>query len=131
MQVQYNRQNDSFFVKEKIGKQTFLMEFDLWDYTCDMDYYNIAVSLYTKRKHINYNEDCCLSTGLNPMKTIEVGIKAFELLEERIQQRGTKTMVFCIWTDVKRKKAYYRFLSKRGYKYGRLDNFECIYKIYN
>lgn len=131
MEVQYDNENEWFIVKEKIDNQTFFMEFQLYDESGDTLYYNICMGLYNKRKHAARNEDEKRITGLNPMKTMFVAKKAFELLEQAVIESdpAMRKHISCGWVDNRRRDAYYRFLSKRGYQYGRIGTCKCIYKI--
>ena len=36
----------------------------------------------------------------------------------------------CIWLDNRRRNAYYKYLSTKGYQYGRIDGEKCIFKRY-
>ena len=68
MEVQYDRENEWYIVKEKIDNQTFFMEFQLYDETDDTLYFNICMGIYNKRKHAERNENEARMTGLNPIK---------------------------------------------------------------
>lgn len=131
MEVKYDRENEWYIVKEKIDNQTFFMEFQIYDETDDTIYFNICMGIYNKRKHAERNENEVRMTGLNPMKTICVARKAFDLLEKEVIERrpSKRKHISCGWVDNRRRDAYYRFLSKRGYQYGKLGNYKCIYKV--
>lgn len=131
MEVKYDRENERYIVKEKIDNQTFFMEFQIFDETDDTIYFNICMGIYNKRKHAGRNENEARITGLNPVKTVCVAIKAFDLLEKEVIERrpSKRKHISCVWVDNRRRDVYYNFLSKRGYQYGKLDNYKCIYKI--
>lgn len=131
MEVKYDRENEWYIVKEKIDNQTFFMEFQIFDETDDTIYFNICMGVYNKRKHAGRNEDEARMTGLNPIKTVYVAMKAFDLLEKEVIERrpSKRKHISCGWVDNRRRDAYYKFLSKRGYQYGKLGNYKCIYKI--
>lgn len=131
MEVKYDRENERYIVKEKIDNQTFFMEFQIFDETDDTIYFNICMGIYNKRKHVGRNENEARITGLNPVKTVCVAIKAFDLLEKEVIERrpSKRKHISCVWVDNRRRDVYYKFLSKRGYQYGKLDNYKCIYKI--
>ena len=131
MEVKYDRENEWYIVKEKIDNQTFFMEFQIFDETDDTIYFNICMGIYNKRKHAGRNEDEARMTGLNPIKTVCVATKAFDLLEKEVIERrpSKRKHISCGWVDNRRRDAYYKFLSKRGYQYGKLGNYKCIYKI--
>lgn len=132
MEVQYDRENEWYIVKEKIDNQTFFMEFQIYDETDDTIYFNICMGIYNKRKHAGRNEDEARMTGLNPMKSVTTAIKAFNLLEEEVLKRrtGKRKHISCGWVDNRRRDTYYKFLSKRGYQYGTIGGYKCIYKVY-
>jgi hypothetical protein len=132
VEVQYSRENESYFIKEKIDNQTFFMEFQIYDETDDTIYINICMGIYNKRKHVERNENEVRMTGLNPMKSVATAIRAFNLLEKEILKRRTskRKHISCGWVDNRRRDAYYKFLSKRGYQYGTIGRYKCIYKVY-
>lgn len=131
MEVQYSREDKTYYIKEKIDNQTFEMQFQGYAETDDTIYFNICMGLYNKRKHFVQNENEIRTTGTNPIKTIAVARKAFKMLESEVIERikGKNIHISCGWTNNKRRDIYYKFLSKYGYKYGRLGNYKCIYKL--
>ena len=131
MEVKYDRKNESFIVKEKINNQTFFMEFQIFDETNDTIYFNICMGIYNKRKHAGRNEDENRITGLNPMKSVLMAIKAFSLLEKEVIETypNKRKHISCGWIDNRRRNVYYKFLSKKGYQYGKLGKYKCIYKV--
>lgn len=131
MEVQFSKEDRTYYIKEKIDNQTFEMQFQGYEETDDTIYFNICMGLYNKRKHMARNENEVRITGANPEKTIAVAIRAFEMLEKEVCERYRKRIhISCWWTDNRRRDIYYKFLSKRGYQYGKLGNYKCIYKIY-
>ena len=132
MEVVYDRENEWYIVKEKIDNQTFFMEFQIYDRTDDTIYFNICMGVYNKRKHADHNENEARMTGQNPIKTVITAMRAFDLLEKEVinSYKGHRKHISCCWVDNRRRDAYYRFLSKRGYQYGKIGNMKCIYKIY-
>lgn len=69
MKVIYNREEDEWFVKERIGNQTLRMAFTMTDWNDDTIHFNIYLTLYNKRGQIASNEAEVKSTGENPVKT--------------------------------------------------------------
>lgn len=131
MEIKYDSDNESYIIKEKIDNQTFFMEFQIYDKTDDTVYFNICMGIYNKRKHAERNEEEIRITGLNPMKSVVTAIRAFNLLEEEVARTypNRRKHISCGWIDNRRRDVYYKFLSKRGYQYGKLGNYKCIYKI--
>lgn len=115
-----------------IGNQTFHMEFQLLDneqIVPTTKYYNIWINLYNKRKDMSRNEDLHISTGLNPMQTVIVARNCFEALQEEVIQNmkidKKDVVIYCHWVDNRRRDAYYKILSKYGYRYGNIPNETC------
>lgn len=123
---------DAFFVKERIGSQTFYMEFSICDETADTVYVNVCVALYNKRTQAALNEQNKVLTGKDPIKTVSVGMKAFGMLEKAvlecyIHQKNVCFMVW--WTDNRRREAYSKVLSKKGYVIGHMYGGKCLHKM--
>lgn len=132
MEVIYDKRNEWYVVKEKIDNQTFFMEFQIYDETDDTVYFNICMGVYNKRKHAGRNENEARITGSNPMKTVAIAMKAFDMLEEEVlyRRKDKRKHISCGWVDNRRRDAYYKFLSRKGYQYGNIDGYKCIYKVY-
>ena len=131
--VEWDWDNYEYYVLIPIENQTLRMGIQLDECTDTTIYGNIYISLYNKRKHSLHNEDNVIMTGLNPFKTIYYGIKAFKLLEDTILQEyndSFKVIIYCSWIDNRRRDAYYKFLSKRGYRYNRLFGNKVIMKTW-
>lgn len=134
--VNYNDSEDAYVYKEKIGNQTFFMEFQVRDWTDDTTYFNICMGVYNKRKHAAKNEDEARITGKDPFKTCLCAMKAFNELEryviaeEKAKFPNKKIHISCSWVDNRRRDVYYKFLSKRGYRYGVFENQKVIYKTF-
>ena len=121
------------YIQEKIGNQTFFLKMELYDETLDTLYYNIHMGVYSKRKHAVENELNARMTGLNPIQVVIFARKAFVALEEYLVDKcinSHNVHISCNWVDNRRRDAYYKFLSKRGYEYGRMDNRKIIYKLF-
>lgn len=133
MEVQWNGELGETFINETIGSQTFHMAFQEEQYNMDTVYINVYMTLYNKRTQIEANENGARITGLDPIQSAIVAIKAFNLLEaDAIQThcRSNNLVISCIWLDNRRRDVYYRFLSRKGYRYGRLPEThqKCIMK---
>ena len=132
MEAYYDR-DTGYIVKEKMSNgQTFYMAFEDLEETEDTIYWNICLSVYSKRKHIEINENEVRITGKNPMESVVMALKAFKILEETILKRYPfhTNIIYCTWVDNRRRNAYYKFLSKKGYEYGRLEGKKVIMKVF-
>ena len=132
--VNYDKENDWYIFKEKIDNQTFFMEFQVYDETEDTSYINICMGVFNKRKHAERNENEVRITGQNPIKTVMTAIRAFNELEkvaiERELWTHDRVHVSCWWVDNRRRDAYYKFLSKRGYQFGNFEGKKVIFRVY-
>ena len=109
------------------------LAFQLVDETIDTDYWNICLCIYNKRKHIDDLLEHTDFVGKNPLLSIRVIRTAFDQLEKTLVERSwvRNNYVFCSWTDNRRRDVYYRYLSRKGYAYGKYDGRKVIYKIYD
>lgn len=133
MVVQYNSENDEYFVKERIGNQTVKLVFQMHDWNQDTIFFNIYLTLYNKRNQIINNEAEVKITGENPLQTFFVVRKAFKYLVWKVLDEYNwkyNLIIYCTWLDNRRRDAYYKYLSTKGYRYGRIDGEKCIFKRY-
>ena len=134
MNVKYDYKNHTYYIKEKIYNQTMIMQFEECDRSLDMIYYNVVLGVYNKRKHAQKNEDNAIVTGKYPFETVAKAVRAFNLLEQEVIKENKfynrKIMIMISWVDNRRKDIYYKYLSKRGYKYEVVDGQKFICKIY-
>lgn len=134
MNVKYDYKNRTYYIKEKIYNQTMIMQFEECDRSLDMVYYNVVLGVYNKRKHAQKNEDNAIVTGKYPFETVAKSVRAFNLLEQEIIKENKfynrKIMIMISWVDNRRRDTYYKYLSKRGYKYEVVDGQKFICKIY-
>lgn len=134
MNVKYDYQNRTYYIKEKIHNQTIIMQFEECDRSIDMIYYNVVLGVYNKRKHAQKNEDNAIITGKYPFETVAKAVRAFNLLEQEVIKENKfynrKIMTMISWVDNRRRDIYYKYLSKRGYKYEVVDGQKFICKIY-
>ena len=133
MIVEYNQENDEYFIKERIDNQTIKMVFQMYDWTEDTVYFNVYLTLYNKRNQIEANETLIKSTGTNPLTSFFVARKAFKLLLYKVLDEYSykyDIIVFCTWLDNRCRDAYYKYLSTKGYRYGRIGREKCIFKRY-
>ena len=133
MVVQYDRENDEYFVKERIGNQTLKLVFQMHDWNTDTIFFNVYLTLYNKRNQIEGNEAEVKMTGENPLQTFFVVRKAFKYLVWKVLDEYNSKydlIIYCTWLDNRRRDAYYKYLSTLGYRYGRIDGEKCIFKRY-
>lgn len=132
--MKYDYKNRTYYIKEKIHNQTMIMQFEECDRSLDMTYYNVVLGVYNKRKHAQKNEDNAIVTGKYPFETVAKAVKAFNLLEQEVIKENKfynrKIMIIISWVDNRRRDIYYKYLSKRGYKYEVVDGQKFICKIY-
>lgn len=131
MQIQHDWKSHTYYIKEKIHNQTMCMKFEEYDRTSDEIYFNVVLGIYNKRKHAASNENMVATTGKYPFESVAKAIRAFNLLEAKIKELNyPKKTIIITWADNKRRDAYYKFLSKKGYTYGFIENQKCLYKKY-
>lgn len=134
MNVKYDYKNRTYYIKEKIHNQTTIMQFEECDRSLDMVYYNVVLGVYNKRKHAQKNEDNAIITGKYPFETVSKAVRAFNILEQEVIKENKfydkKVMIMISWVDNRRRDIYYKYLSKRGYKYEVVDGQKFICKIY-
>lgn len=129
-----NQRERDYRVREKLSTgQTLELMFKCLEEHKGTLYYNISLSVYSKRKHADKNEDEKKITGKNPLETALVGRRAFREVEEYIisecMAKGFNVVFEVFWTDSRRRDAYYRVLSKYGYHYGMRGNVKCLEKV--
>ena len=127
---------DICYIDTPIGNQTLHMEFGMSDWTMDTIWFNVYMTLYNKKKQIKSNENHIKMTGANPMKTVAAALKAFKELEKEVlysYNHKYNIIVYCNWLDNRRRDAYYKVLSRWGYRYGRdpIDGTKWIFKKWN
>lgn len=133
MVVQYNSENDEYFIKERIGNQTVKLVFQMHDWNQDTIFFNVYLTLYNKRNQIISNEVEVKITGENPLQTFFVVRKAFKYLVWKVLDEYNwkyDLIIYCTWLDNRRRDAYYKYLSTKGYRYGHIDSKKCIFKRY-
>lgn len=134
MNVKYDYENRTYYIKEKIYNQTMIIQLEECDRSLDMVYYNVVLGVYNKRKHAQKNEDNAIITGKYPFETVAKAARAFNLLEQEVIKENKfynkKIMIMISWVDNRRRDIYYKYLSKRGYKYEIVDGQKFICKIY-
>lgn len=138
--VHYDRDKEEYYIDYPIENQTFHMGFQKYEVDSFIDngivYFNVWINLYNKRKDMWRNEDLLLSTGLNPIKTVLVARECFKAIEaeiiEDMEYNDKDVIIYCHWVNNRRRDAYYKVLSRMGYRYGRipLHPYKVIMKRY-
>lgn len=127
------RVNGRYYIKQKMSNgQTLHLELSLYDENLETRQWNIALAVYSKRKHASHNENAKLMTGKNPFESVVTAIKAFKTLEETVRAAypDINHIIFCTWVDNRRRDAYYKVLHHWGYDWGQIDGFKCIMKYF-
>ena len=136
MTVQYNGRDGYYEVREKLSNsQTLEMRFDAYGGETDKTInYWVSLSIYNKRKHAGLNEEKKLSTGTNPIESILVAQKAFNMLEQRVVEDAHRydedINIIVGWVDNRRRDAYNKVLSRKGFTFGTYNNFKVLRKHY-
>lgn len=115
------------------GDQIVRMGFEAYNFTLDTIHYNINLVVYTKRKKMYEHFDHKDITGLRPHATIVAMRQAFEALLDhclRDYLEYYNILIGCYWLDTRRRNMYYRFLSRYGFRYGRVDGQRLIFRKY-
>ena len=126
----WNRRESSYQIEmqyqEEDNLQTLWMEFQevtdkiMNDYSSS--WWNVALSIYNKRKDMYDNMDKKLSTGKDLIRNFIVARKMFDALEAKVVEDAVYNkqdiVIFCHWEDNRRRDAYYKVLSRKGYRYG-------------
>jgi hypothetical protein len=111
---------------EEDNLQTIWMQFGEVDddsmNSYSSSWWNVALSIYNKRKDIFSNMDKKLSTGKDLIRNFIIARKMFDALEATVIEHGVNNkqdvVIYCRWEDNRRRDAYYKVLSKKGYRYG-------------
>lgn len=133
--------NHNFKIKEEWGEvyikhklpngQTIEMNFSEYIYTPDVKSWWVSLSVYSKRKHKDRNENLVLTTGKNPWANISTIRDMFDTLEDYIVNGSNQTQLIVIsWVDNRRRNAYYKYLSRKGYNYMMYYGFKVIGKLF-
>ena len=133
MKVIWDKEENECFVKERIGNQTLRMAFTMTDWNDDTIHFNIYLTLYNKRNQITNNEAEAKITGASPISSFIIARKAFQELVKKVLYNYSDrydVIVLCTWLDNRRRDAYYKYLSTKGYRYVHIDGVKCIFKRY-
>lgn len=128
--VSWNRDESAYELEmqyqEDDNLQTIWMQFgeitdpSMNDYSSS--WWNIALSIFNKRKDMYDNMDKKLSTGKDLIRNFIIVRKMFDALEATVVEDAIANkrdvVIFCHWEDNRRRDAYYKVLSKKGYRYG-------------
>ncbi len=130
--IWYNCDEDAYELEVKYSEddnlQTIWMQFGLVNFNRDESFvnttwWNVALSIYDKRKDMYSNMDKKLSTGKDLVRNFIIVRKMFDALEVSVIEHGVNNkqdvVIYCHWEDNRRRDAYYKVLSKKGYRYGK------------
>jgi uncharacterized protein with PIN domain len=136
VEVVWNYDDQEYSVKEKIGTQSIVMKAQLDDNYEEDDtlYFNIALAVYSKRKHMNRNEDNVLITGKNPLETFVVARRMFEELQSAVLDsflNQANIVIYVHWVDSRRRDTYYKALKRYGYDWGRVQKRKAILRRFD
>lgn len=134
----YDRETDTYLEKRKIGRQTIELGMNYYDENLHdrKSWWNIYLSVYSKRKDKYTNMDKKIITGKDPFATVAAAREMFQNVEsllissELINGPFDEITIFCTWVDNRRRNVYYKALSKYGYSWGTIDGQKCIMKTY-
>ena len=134
MDIQWNKEEYAYIAKEKLsnGQTLFMMFQEMEDTKLNYRNYNVVVGVYTKRKSAGYNEENALITGHSPWESAIKGIRMFDEMEkyviQDIQDEGKGINIYVHWVSNRRRDAYYKVLSKRGYSYCMFEGIKHLVK---
>lgn len=132
LSTNWDNHKHEMYVRVPIDNQTMEMAFQEFDTVPGQSVcFNVCLSIFNKRKHKERNEDLHLSTGKDPIRSIMLAIQAFDDLEAAVldwYDNYQTITIFVSWVDNRRRDAYYKVLSKRGYQYGMFWNKKYLYK---
>lgn len=137
MHVLYDRQKHLFTLKHKLSNgQTMEMCFDLWfedDFARkkDLPIYFVSLVVYSKRKDKWAARTWHKSTGKNPFESAQVARSAFHTLEMCVAAHHPDGFrVYVGWEDNRRRDAYEKVLSRKGYVFQNCEGFKVLAKTY-
>lgn len=116
----------------KIDKQTLLLAAQELKRTNDTIYWNIWLTLANKRSQRTRNEELLKSTGLNPFVTYKAALRLLNKVEQEVQWEypDLNHQIVVNWIDNRRRDAYAKVLTKRGYRFGRYEGRKCLFKTF-
>lgn len=134
MDICWDRDEYAYIAKKKLsnGQTLFMMFQEMEDTKLNYRNYNVVVGVYTKRKSAGYNEENALITGHSPWESAIKGIRMFDEMEkyviQDIQDEGKGINIYVHWVSNRRRDAYYKVLSKRGYSYCMFEGIKHLVK---
>lgn len=123
--------NGEFVYTKKIkleNNQTINIQFHEY-YTNKSYVYNIFLEVFSKRKKSSRNIENEISTGKFGIKPLLLAKKTILDFEDYIKERRKgRLVIYCTWTNNRRRDVYYYGLNSSGYKFKFLFNQKCLYK---
>lgn len=124
----------NYFAKETLPSgQTIYIEFQQEE-SNKYTYYGIYLEIFDKKKSIYNNDSCCKSTGKDGIKGLLWAKQKIIEFEEYIlgnNRYNHKIIIYCLWSDNRRRDVYERGLTKMGYKFSRLFDMKVLMKRIN
>ena len=124
---------DEWTCKTKIKNQTVQVSFQP-DYKKGKGYWNIALSIYNKRRQEIDNFDAVKNTGnigLAGLLFARQAVKDFEQIindEYKTFNKSWRFFLYCSWLDNRRRDIYYRGLKDLGYKFSQYEGKKVLMK---
>lgn len=137
-EVIFDRESDTYYQRRRVDNQTIELGMNCTDWVRENKetWWNIYITIYNKRKDMFSNMDKKIITGKNPFKTFVTARDMFydveaELLKNELEYGPSdKVVIFCTWVDNRRRDAYYKFLHKHGYDWGKCSDGKCIMRTF-
>ena len=122
MQVEFDYLNSEYYIEENHNNQTYKMSFYFDnDWKRDPQFFSVYLRIFSKRKQEHKFENELMQTGKNIFFTYKWALRALTELEDVIIKeelpRYKKIIINIHWLDKRRRDAYYKVLSKRGYSF--------------
>ena len=102
---------------ESLGKQEVRMEFSNMGSEYDCHWY-LSLIVFTKRKKIDQHFDNCEITGKSGAETFVIALKMLQEFEHDIVEEfpNCTHSIYITGADALRRKIYFHFLPRYGYK---------------
>ena len=133
--VSHDFKNRIYYIQHKHNNQTYELgiEYDRLHNRSTLTAV-IYACIYSKRKDKYLNQYNIVSSGKDIFYSYSFFKQAFKLLEQEIIKEFNifsykKLIIYCWWTDNRRRDVYYKVLSKYGYDYMQIHNKRVIGKI--
>lgn len=128
--IRWDKNKLSYIGRTKVKNQTIEISLEEVGASNDTVWFNIVLTAYNKRKDYYKLHDHKTISGKYPFETIVAGLKLFDELEKRCLNDFDylNVIIYCTWSDNRRRDAYWSILKRRGYKWGNIDKQKVIMK---